>query len=239
MNRLETMVGEALMLTVADVMTRDVIRVTPETPVQKIAELLFERHISGAPVVDEDGALVGIVSEGDLMRHAGAVGETGPRSWWLRFFGDREQGAQDYVKTHGRTAADVMTGQPITVAPDARLADVARLLEKHRIKRVPVVEGGRLVGIVTRSNLLQGLATASAPGSITADDREIAERLEAELGRQSFGTFLNPIIQDGVVHLWGMVDNDAERRALVLLAEQIPGVKAVEDHLGRRSMARS
>ena len=227
------------MLTVADVMTRDVIQVAPDTPVQAIAQLLFERHISGAPVVDASGALVGIVSEGDLMRHAGAVGETGPRSWWLRFFNDNEQGAADYVKTHGRTAADVMTRQPATVAPNAKLADVARLLEKRRIKRVPVVEDGRLVGIVTRSNLLQGLATASATGTINADDRDIAKRLEAELRAQSFGTFLNPIIQDGVVHLWGMVDNDAERRALVLMAEQIPGVKAVEDHLGRRPMARS
>ncbi len=227
------------MLTVADVMSREVIHVAPDTPVQEIAKLLFERHISGAPVLDEGGRLVGVVSEGDLMRHAGAVGETGPRSWWLRFFGDRERGAAEYVKTHGRTAADVMTRDPITVAPDARLADVARLLERHRIKRVPVVDGEVLVGLVTRSNLLQGLATADKPGEVGADDREIAERLAAELRAQSFGTLLNPIVQDGVVHLWGMVDNDAERRALILLAEQVPGVKAVEDHLGRRPMARS
>ena len=227
------------MLTVADVMTTDIIQVAPDTSVQEIAKLLFERHISGAPVVDATGALVGIVSEGDLISHAGAVGETGPRSWWLRIFSDTARGAADYVKTHGRTAADVMTRDPITVTPDAKLADVARLLEKHRIKRAPVVEGGRLLGIVTRSNLLQGLATASAPGTINADDRDIAKRLQADLRAQSFGTFINPIIQDGVVHLWGMVDNQAERRALILLAEQVPGVTAVEDHLGQRPMARS
>jgi CBS domain-containing protein len=227
------------MLTIADVMTRDVIWVAPDTSVQEVAKLLFERHISGAPVVNADGALVGIVSEGDLIRHAGAVGDSGPRSWWLRFFSDTAQGAAEYVKTHGRTAADVMTRQPITIPPDARLADVARLLEKHRIKRVPVVEGGRLVGIVTRSNLLQGLATATGPGTVSADDREIAKTLEAALGEQNFGIFINPIVQDGVVHLWGLVDNAAERRALVLLAEEVPGVKSVEDHLGQRPLARS
>ncbi len=227
------------MLTIADVMTRDVIKVAPDTSVEEIAQLLFERHISGVPVVDASGALVGIVSEGDLIRHAGAVGDSGPRSWWLRFFSDTTQGAADYVKTHGRTAADVMTRQPLTVPPDARLADVARLLEKHRIKRVPVVDDGRLVGIVTRSNLLQGLATATGPGKVSADDREIARALDEALRDQSFGIFINPIVQDGVVHLWGLVDSAAERRALALVAEGVPGVKAVEDHLGQRPMARS
>jgi len=226
------------MLTAADVMTRDVIQVAPDASVQAVARLLFERRISGAPVVDAAGRLVGVVSEGDLMRHAEAVGEIGPRSWWLRLFGERESVIEDYVKTHGRNAADVMTRDPVTVAPDAPLATVARLLEKRRIKRVPVVEDGRLVGIVSRSNLLQGLATASVPGSVRTDDREIALHLQAELRRQNFGSFLNPIVKDGVVHLWGVVDNETERRALVLLAEQIPGVTAVEDQLGHRVMAR-
>lgn len=222
------------MLTAADVMTRDVIQVAPDTPVRAIAQLLFERHISAAPVVDAEGRLVGVVSEGDLMRHAEAVGELGPRSWWLRLFGERDQMVEDYVKTHGRTATDVMTKDPVTVAPDASLAEVARLLEKRRIKRVPVVEDSRLVGIVSRSNLLQGLATESTPGTVGADDRELARRLQKELERQNFGSFLNPLVQDGVVHLWGVVDSETERRALILMAEQIPGVKAVEDHLGRR-----
>ncbi len=227
------------MLTVADVMTRDVITIAPDTPVQEVAKLLYERHISGAPVVDAGGKVVGVLSEGDLMTHTAALGEEAPpRSWWLRLFADRTSRAEDYLKTHGLTAADVMTRDPVTVAPDAGLAAVARLLEKHRIKRAPVVEGGRLVGIVSRANLLRGLVTAEAPGEVTADDRDIAKRLEAALDAESFGGLINPIVQDGTVHLWGLVDNDTERRAIVLLAQRVPGVKAVEDHLGHRPLIR-
>lgn len=227
------------MLTVADVMTRDVITVAATMPVHEIAKLLYERHISGAPVLDDAGRVIGILSEGDLMGHAEAVGEAGhPRSWWLRFFGDRTSRAEDYLKTHGRTAADVMTRSPVTVGPDAGLAEVARLLEKRRIKRVPVIDNGKLIGIVSRGNLLQGLATAEAPGSVTADDREIAERLQAAIETEGLGSLLNPIVQDGTVHLWGIVDNDVERRALILLAQRVEGVRAVEDHLGNRPMVR-
>lgn len=223
------------MLTVADVMARDVITIAPDMPVQAVAMLLYERHISGAPVVDAAGRLVGILSEGDLMTHTAAIGEeTPPRAWWLRLFSDRTARAEDYLKTHGLTAADVMTRDPHTVAPTASLAEVARLLERHHIKRLPVLEGGRLVGIVSRANLLRGLATAERPGEVTANDREIAARLKAALDAESFGNLVNPIVQDGTVHLWGLVDNDTERRALVLLAQRTPGVKAVEDHLGKR-----
>jgi predicted transcriptional regulator len=131
-----------------------------------------------------------------------------------------------------------MTRNPVTVGPDASLAEVARLLEKRRIKRVPVIDNGKLVGIVSRGNLLQGLATAEAPGTVTADDREIAERLNAALEAEGFGTLINPIVQDGTVHLWGLVDSDAEHRALVLLAQRVQGVRAVEDHLARLPIAR-
>jgi len=229
------------MLTTADVMTRDVITVTPETSVQEIARLLYEGHISGVPVVDEAGKVVGIVSEGDLIRHEGAVGET-PRSWWLRFFGDRVASAEDYIKTHGRQARDVMSKNPITVSTAEPLAKVARLLERHRIKRVPVVEDHKLIGIVTRANILRGLAAGAgaaegrAPAE-AADDRAIAEKLLAKVRDAGFSSLVNPIVQDGTVHLWGLVDNDAERRAIVLLAQQLPGVKSVEDHLARQPPA--
>lgn len=230
------------MLTTADVMTRDVVTVAPDTTVQEIARLLYDRHISGVPVVDAKGKVVGIVSEGDLIRHEGAVGET-PRSWWLRFFGDRAADAKDYVKTHGRTAGDVMTSNPVTVGADESLAKVARLLERRRIKRLPVIEGGKLVGIVTRANILRGLAAAKEPegrvAAAAADDRAIADKLGEKIREEGFGTFVNPIVQDGTVHLWGLVDSDAEHRALVLLAESMDGVKAVEDHLGKRPPATS
>lgn len=230
------------MLTTADVMTRDVITVTPTTTVQEIARLLYERHISGVPVVDDEGLVVGIVSEGDLIRHQGAIGDS-PRSWWLRFFGDRTASAEDFVKTHGRTARDVMTRNPKTVDEGETLAKVAHLLERHRIKRLPVVKDGRLIGIVTRANILRGLATsddASAADlgpTATPDDRAITENILERIRDQGFGSFVNPIVQDGTVHLWGLVDTEPERRALVLLAKGVEGVKAVEDHLGRRPPA--
>ena len=221
------------MLTVADVMTRDVITIKPDTPVEQIAELLYAHHISGVPVLDDQGRVVGILSEGDLMAHTSAIGEAGkPRSWWLRLFGDTTSQAEDYIKSHGRTAADVMSRSPLTVGPDASLGEVAALLEKHRIKRLPVVDGGKLVGIVSRANLLRGFATAEAPPGGTASDREIKEKLETAIDAEGFGRLINPIVQDGTVHLWGIVDKEAERRAIVLLAQRIPGVKAVEDHLG-------
>jgi len=221
------------MLNVADVMTRDVITIKPDTPVEAIAKLLYEKQISGVPVVDEQNRVVGILSEGDLMAHSAAIGGAKPRSWWLRFFSDTTSRAEEYLKTHGRTAADVMSRSPLTVAPDASLAEVAGLLEKHRIKRLPVVDGGKLVGIVSRANLLRGLATAEPPTATSeASDREIKEKLEAAIEAEGFGRLINPIVQDGTVHLWGLVDKEAERRAILVLTKGIPGVKAVEDHLG-------
>ena len=221
------------MLTVADVMTRDVITIAPDTTVEAVAKLLYEKQISGLPVVDAQGRVLGILSEGDLMAHTAAIGSGKPRSWWLRFFSDTASRAEEYLKTHGRTAADVMSRSPMTVAPDASLADVARLLEKQRIKRLPVVDGGKLVGIVSRANLLRGLATAEPPTAATeASDREIKEKLETAISAEGFGRLINPIVQDGTVHLWGLVDNEAERRAILVLTRGIPGVKGVEDHLG-------
>ena len=145
------------MLTSADVMTADVVSVEPDTPVRDIAQLLYTRRISGVPVV-EQGRLIGIVSEGDLIGHAAAIGEQ-RRSWWLSAFMDDSLSARDYAKTHGRTARDVMTSNVVTVEETTTLAEIAKTLERHRIKRVPVVRNDTLVGIVTRGNLLQSLAT--------------------------------------------------------------------------------
>ena len=221
------------MLTVADVMTKQVITTAPDTPVEAVAKLLYERQISGVPVVDGQDHVVGILSEGDLIVNTAAIGGDKPRSWWLRFFSDKESRAEDYLKAHGRTAADVMSRSPITIGPDASLAEVAQLMEKNRVKRLPVVEGGKLVGLVSRANLLRGLATAQPPASATdASDREIKGKLEKAIEAEGFGRLINAIVQDGEVHLWGLVDTDAESRAIVVLAQGIPGVKAVENHLG-------
>jgi len=222
------------MLTAADVMTTDVITVTPETPIRDIATLLHTKHISGVPVVNPDSSVVGIVSEGDLIGHAEVVGER-RRSWWLRLFDDESVLARDYAKTHGRVAGDVMTSSVITVSPTATLAEIAKTLEDHRIKRVPVVSDGKLAGIVTRGNLLQALATADVSKPASIDDRTIRDRLLNKLNAQSWANLAlkNILVQDGVVHLWGFVATEEERRALRLAAENVPGVKTVEDHLRR------
>ena len=225
------------MLTASDVMTTEVITVTPETSIHDIATLLHTKHISGVPVVTKDKTVIGIVSEGDLITHAEVAGEQ-RRSWWLQLFYDQSALARVYAKTHGRVARDVMTSSVITVSPAATLAEIAKLLEDNRIKRVPVVRDGKLTGIIARGNLLQALATADVSKPASIDDRAIRERLLKDLSAQLWA---NPdlksiVVQDGVVHLWGYVRTEEERRALRLAAQNVPGVKTVEDHLKQYHM---
>src|SRR4051794_5275803 len=164
------------MLTASDVMTTEVVTVTPETSIHEIAMLLHAKHISGVPVVASDNTVVGIVSEGDLITHAEVIGEQ-RRSWWLRLFEDQSALAQVYAKTHGRAARDVMISHVITVPPTATLAEIAKLLEHNRIKRVPVIRDGKLAGIITRGNLLQALATADVSKAASVDDSAIRTRI--------------------------------------------------------------
>src|SRR3954471_13975476 len=219
------------MLTAADVMTADVVSVEPDTQVQDIAQLLYTRRISGVPVV-ENGSVSGIVSEGDLIGHAAAIGEQ-RRSWWLSLFSEESLSARDYAKTHGRNARDVMTATVVSVEETATLAEMARLVERHRIKRVPVLRDGKLIGIVTRGNLLQGLATLKAEPPQPVDDAAIREQLVAELKTQPWAHLYadDIVVENGVVHLHGTVRTEDERRALRIAAENVAGVRSVEDHL--------
>jgi CBS domain-containing protein len=220
------------MLTAADVMTTAVVTVRPETSIHEIAKVLCDHHISGAPVVDDEERLLGIVSEGDLIGHAQLAGEQ-RRSWWQTFLNGPTVLAQHYAKSHGRTASDVMTKEVVTVLETTSVADTARTLEQHRIKRVPVLRNGRLVSIVTRSNLLQVLATTDVSKPMNVADRIIRERLNDELEDQSWAYLLskNIVVENGVVHLFGIVQSEEERHAIRLAAENQAGVKAVEDHL--------
>jgi CBS domain-containing protein len=221
-----------------DVMTTDVITVEPGRSVQSVATLLAERGISGAPVVDASGRLVGIVSEGDLL-HRAEIGTARRhrerrRSWWLDHFAS--DAARDYVKSHGRTVEDIMTRNVVTVSEDTELADVAAILEAQRIKRVPVIRDGKIVGIISRANLVRALgATKGAPPREgEADDRTIRARLLAELGREGWAKIWpeDVIVRDGVVHFWLTSDEPEEKRqALRVAAETIPGVHGVEEHL--------
>jgi CBS-domain-containing membrane protein len=220
------------MLTAADVMTPGVITVRPETSIHEIAKLLCDHHISGVPVVEDEERLLGIVSEGDLIGHAQLAGEQ-RRSWWHTFLNGPTVLAQHYAKSHGRTASDVMTREVVTVLETTSVAETARVLEQHRIKRVPVLRDGRLAGIVTRSNLLQVLAAADVLKPMNVADRVIRETLSDELTAQPWAHVLakNIVVENGVVHLFGIVQSNEERHALRLAAENQAGVKAVEDHL--------
>lgn len=218
----------------SDIMTSPVFTVEPDAQVKDVAATLFERRISAVPVV-EQGALVGIVSEADLLHRqeigTECLGRGG--SWWLRLF-SANPSVEDYIKSHARRARDVMTRRVVTVSPDAALADVAQILETHDIGRVPVVEAGRLVGIVSRANLVQALAVAAgtADASLSADDQGIRRQLLTELERQDWWRLdrANVIVTDGVVHFWGMVESDDARPAARVAAENVPGVRGVEDH---------
>jgi CBS domain-containing protein len=221
-----------------DVMTARVITVTPETTVQELAKLLAEKEISGAPVVEADGRLVGIVSEGDLLHRA----ETGTerrvqrrRSWWLDSVA-AEEAARDYVRAHGRMVRDIMTANVIAVSETTDLAEIATVLETKRVKRVPVLRDGKVVGIVSRANLVRALATTSSAPAIVADadDRTIRDKLLGELGRQRWANIwaADVMVRDRVVHLWISDDQPmAERDALRVAAENITGVQRVEEHI--------
>ena len=215
----------------SDIMTPGVITATPDTPISELIRLMLSHHISAIPIVDNT-TLVGLVSEGDLMRRA-ELGTDKRPSRWLEMISSRAHLAADYVHTHGHTARQVMTTPVITVTDTTPVDEIAALLDARHIKRVPVLRDGKLLGIVSRANLLRALACRIAQ-PVTADDRRIRDALMTELHGQAWGESLpagNVVVQDGVVHLWGYVDSDAERTARVVAAEGVPGVRAVRDHM--------
>lgn len=215
-----------------ELMTTDVITVRSDASIKDVAQILLSHRISALPVTDDDGNLIGIVSEGDLLRRS-ETGTERKHSWWLDMLASPEERAREYIKTHATLVRDVMTKKLITVKEDTPISDIATVLEERRIKRVPVVRDGHVVGIVSRADLLRGLATAkleqtTAPGD-DAMRAAVVKRLRDEAGVRDW--LLNVTVSDGVVHLWGGVRSDDERRAAQIAAESTSGVKAVEDHL--------
>ena len=218
----------------ADVMTNEVITVGEDASVQEAAKLLAEHGISAVPVVDRDKRVVGMVSEGDLL-HRAETGTERRRAWWLEMVASTNQLAGEYVKSHSGSVKDVMKSDVISVTEETTVADIAILLETNRIKRVPVLRDDRLVGIVSRANLVRALAMSinERPSGAEADDRAIQHRLLAELKAQKWAEVspANIMVKDGVVHLWSSYMSEEERRALIVAAESIPGVRLVEDHM--------
>ena len=222
-------------LFVRDLMTREMATVPPDMPVASLARLLSDRGISSVPVIGAKGSLLGIVTEADLIRRLSGT-EDKPASWLLRRFRNTDRQAERYARTHGREARDVMTADVVTVDKDATAERCAHLMEEHGVKRLPVVDGdGRLVGIVSRSDLL--LALMEPPGRIGAGDRNrdqrIREALRKEMHEQPWAESLWSFadVEDGVVRLYGFVRSDAVRRGLHVLASRIEGVERVADRM--------
>ena len=217
---------------VRDVMVAPVITVKPSTTVKEVAGLFLEKKISAAPVVDSQEKLVGIVSEGDLL-HRVEAGTERHHSWWLKGFIGNDTLAAEYVKAHGLKVSDVMTRRVVTASPQTPLHEVATLMEKNAIKRLPVLENGQLVGIVSRANLIQAVATARKLLDIPLSDTTIRENVLCQLKKQPWAhtTMLNVTVNAGVVDLWGVAESAAERKAIKVAAESTLGVCAVNDNL--------
>ena len=215
-----------------DVMVRAVATTTPDATVETVARLMINLRISGVPVLDRNGQLVGIVTEGDLLRRV-ETGTEHRRSRWSDWFSGNARLAAEYVKAHARRVEDVMTKQVVTVGELAGLDEIAELMESNGIKRVPVVRDGKIVGVVSRADLLQVLASGGAPRDAEDSDRLVRERLLVELSKQQWASQSesNIVVSDGVVHVWGTVGSERERTALRVLAENIPGVRGIEDHM--------
>ena len=219
-------------MNVADVMTQKVFSVTPETTIVDAARLMLQHGISGLPVVDSGGAVIGIVTEGDLLRRT-ETGTDHPHSRWYELLISPGRLARNYVHSHARKVGKVMTEAVASVTPSDSLAKVVELMESHHIRRLPVIEQGRLVGIVSRANLVRALLDKFPADNETESDAAIRERILAEISNESWGprASVDVRVKDGVVELYGSITDDRERAGLQVLAENTPGVKAVRDRL--------
>jgi CBS domain-containing protein len=216
-----------------DIMTRNVISLSPDATIQEAARLLADKHISGAPVLDEEGRLCGILSEGDLL-HRTELGTTHKRrAGWLEWPASNRARATTYIKENARLVRDVMSTEVVSVSETTPLREIADLMERRGIKRVPVVYEGEVLGIVSRANLIRALAIGAQSASEDAalGDRRIREAVLHELGRHSWAAPVEDLtVQGGVVHLWGFVTSAQQARAMCIVAEGVAGVKSVEDH---------
>ena len=214
------------------IMTRPVITVTPETTIVEAANTMLRQHVSGLPVVDATGKLVGIVSEGDFIRRS-EIGTQRKRRRWLTFILGPGKAAADFVHEHGCKVAEIMTPEPLTITEDTALEEIVQLMEKNNVKRLPVIRGDNIVGIVSRANLLQAVASlARQIPDPTADDDHIRNRVIDALAKNDWCPHgLSVIVRDGIVQLSGVITDERSRQAAIVGTENIAGVKNVYDHL--------
>jgi CBS domain-containing protein len=213
-------------------MTRQVITVSPDAQVLQAVRLMLQNRISGLPVVDQQGHLVGIVTEGDFLRRAETNTER-HRPSWLEFLTSPGRLADEYVHAHGRKVEEVMSRNPHTVSEDATLEEVVRTMERKHIKRVPVLRQGKLVGIITRANLLHALASAARNiPPVAKDDSAIRDRILAEMDKLPWRPAgVSVLVRDGNVDLSGTIMDEREREGIKVLVENVPGVRALHDHI--------
>ncbi|MEZ5856060.1 MAG: CBS domain-containing protein [Hyphomicrobiaceae bacterium] len=224
----------------SEIMTRNVVTVGPQTPVREVAETMSKHRISGVPVVDDGGRLVGILSESDLL-HRMETGTERRRKWWLGMFQDTSKMAQEFTKSHGLTAGEIMTANVTTVNGTSTLADIAELLDAKKLKRVPVIVDGKLAGIITRGDLVKVLANADAkPKAAAGDDGTISRAVTQRIGEVKWlhDAYVSVLVMDGIAELTGMVPTAEQKKALIVLVEETPGVKGIEDrlHVGRLNL---
>jgi CBS domain-containing protein len=215
------------------VMTRDVLSIRPEATILEAARLMLQNRISGLPVINAYGELVGILTEGDFLRRS-ETGTQRKRPRWLEFLIGPGRLADEYVHTTARKVEEVMTERVYTVEEDAPLEKIVHVMERHRVKRLPVIKNGKMVGIVTRANLMRALAMLALEARpASASDTAIRERLMADLEKEPWAPLatIDVAVTNGVVKLTGALTDERERQALRVAAENIPGVKNVEDHL--------
>lgn len=222
-----------------DVMTSEVVTVAPDDTVYDVAQTLVENGIRGVPVVKED-RLVGFVSDGDLVHRAEIGTDARPRSWWLTLVTPEAKMTRDYIKSHAHRVDELMERHVITVTEDTSLAEVATILERERIERVPVVRDGQLVGIVGRGDIIQKFASqrAAAPQESAGDDTRIREKINAEIRSHGWRNpvALNITVTEGVVDIWGLYRGEGDRLAVLVAAENAEGVKEVNDHRSQMRM---
>ncbi len=223
----------------SQIMTRGVRSVPPDATVEAVARLLLAHAISAVPVVDPQGVPLGVVSEADFVRRPELETQK-RRSWWLAFVADPAGGAEEFVRSHGRTAADVMHRGVVAVGPDAELAQVAELLDRKRVKRVFVVADGSIAGVISRSDFVRAVAASTRPAGEAAPrgDAGLREEIERRMAAEPWAprALVTVVVADGVVELLGMVTSAPERDALRILAREVPGVREVRDHLVVRPM---
>jgi CBS domain-containing protein len=214
------------------IMTRNVITVRSDTSIIEAAKLMLDNHVSGLPVLDERGKLIGVVSEGDFLRRS-EIGTQRKRPRWLQYFIGPGRAADEFVHASGRKVEEVMTRDPLVVSEETTLEEIVRLMEKNGVKRLPVMRNDQLVGIVTRANLLQAVASmARDVPDPTADDDHIRERVTKAIANTDWRPIgLQVTARNGVVHLHGIIVNPSSRQAAIVAAENVAGVKEVHDHL--------